>query len=94
MITTPGSTGTWRGRYQTADGAWKWVETVNHLDDSDSPTVITTMTRVAAERASVEEELRAFLSTRYYMLVKLFRGPGFLIFSIEIAMENYNLNLN
>ena len=59
MITTPGSTGTWRGRYQTADGLWKWVETVNRLEDSDNPTVVTSMTRVAAERASVAEELRA-----------------------------------
>jgi diguanylate cyclase (GGDEF)-like protein/PAS domain S-box-containing protein len=59
MITSPGSTRVWRGRYQTADGLWKWVQTVNSLEDSDNPIVVSLMTPVTVEQASVEEELRA-----------------------------------
>src|ERR1700730_5134766 len=29
MIRSPGMTRVWRGRYQGADGTWKWVESVN-----------------------------------------------------------------
>jgi diguanylate cyclase (GGDEF)-like protein/PAS domain S-box-containing protein len=59
MITTPGMARVWRGRYQTADGAWKWVESVNRLKDSDDPVVSSSMTPVTVEQSSVEEELRA-----------------------------------
>jgi diguanylate cyclase (GGDEF)-like protein/PAS domain S-box-containing protein len=59
MVTSPGLTRVWRGRYQTAYGAWTWVETVNRLDDSDDPVVVTEMTRVTVQQVSVEEELRA-----------------------------------
>lgn len=61
MLSAPGDTNVWRGRYQGADGTWKWVETVNvnHLNDAEHPVVDSTMTLVAGEQASVEEELRA-----------------------------------
>jgi diguanylate cyclase (GGDEF)-like protein/PAS domain S-box-containing protein len=59
MITSPGTTRVWRGRYQTADGEWAWVETVNQLEDSDDPIVSTSMRRVSVEQAGVEDELRA-----------------------------------
>lgn len=59
MITAPGTARVWRGRYRTAGGTWAWVETVNRLDESDDPVVSTSMTRVAVEQASMEEELRA-----------------------------------
>jgi diguanylate cyclase (GGDEF)-like protein/PAS domain S-box-containing protein len=59
MITSPGTTHVWRGRYQAVDGAWSWVETVNRLDDSEEPVVASSMTRVTVEQAGMEEELRA-----------------------------------
>src|SRR5271165_6183205 len=33
MISSPGTTRAWRGRYQAVDGTWTWVETMNHLED-------------------------------------------------------------
>src|ERR1700682_6285117 len=59
MIYSTGSSRVWRGRYQTADGLWKWVQTVNCLEDSDHPVVVSLMTPVTVEQAGVEEELRA-----------------------------------
>jgi len=59
MISLPGTPRVWRGRYQAADGSWIWIETINRLEESDNPTVFTSMTRVTVEQASVEEELRA-----------------------------------
>jgi diguanylate cyclase (GGDEF)-like protein len=61
MLTAPGDTRVWRGRYQGADGSWKWVETVNvnRLDDPHEPVVSSTMTLVTVEQVSLEEELRA-----------------------------------
>src|ERR1700722_1260034 len=29
MINTPGSTRTWRGRYRTIEGNWRWIEATN-----------------------------------------------------------------
>ena len=60
MLNSPGDPRVWRGRYQGADGTWKWVETVNvnRLDDSDAPFVFSTMTRIAVDQVSAEEELR------------------------------------
>ncbi|MGO9560337.1 MAG: diguanylate cyclase [Acidimicrobiales bacterium] len=58
MITSPGTTQEWRGRYRTADGSWRWVETVNRMD-LDVPFVSSTFTTVTIEQASVEDELRA-----------------------------------
>jgi diguanylate cyclase (GGDEF)-like protein/PAS domain S-box-containing protein len=61
MLTAPGDTRVWRGRYQGADGSWKWVETVNvnRLDDPHEPVVSSTMTLVTGEQVGLEEELRA-----------------------------------
>lgn len=60
MITEPGSTRVWRGRYRAADGSWNWVETVNenHLEDTEE-VVRTLMTRVTHEQVGIEEDLRA-----------------------------------
>ena len=59
MIIEPGSIRTWRGRYRTADGSWKWVETVNenHLDDPEQ-VVRSSMTLASVEQVGIEEELR------------------------------------
>jgi diguanylate cyclase (GGDEF)-like protein/PAS domain S-box-containing protein len=61
MLSAPGDPRVWRGRYQGADGTWKWVETVNvnRLDDPNAPFVFSTMTRIAVDQVSAEEELRA-----------------------------------
>jgi diguanylate cyclase (GGDEF)-like protein len=59
MIASPGSSLTSRRRYRSASGTWKWVETVNRLDETDDDVVDTTMTEVSVELASVEEELHA-----------------------------------
>jgi diguanylate cyclase (GGDEF)-like protein/PAS domain S-box-containing protein len=61
MLNAPGETRVWRGRYQGADGTWKWVESVNlnRLNDPDNPVVYSTMTLVSAEQVGFEEELRA-----------------------------------
>jgi diguanylate cyclase (GGDEF)-like protein/PAS domain S-box-containing protein len=58
MITSPGETHTWRGRYQSAEGRWVWVEVVNRCE-VDGQTIHTTMERVSVEQVGVEEELRA-----------------------------------
>jgi len=60
MLSAPGDTRVWRGRYQSADGAWKWVETVNvnQLDDPGNPVVASTMTLISVDQVGVEEELR------------------------------------
>ncbi len=59
MITTPGCTGIWRGRYKTRKGSWRWVETENRFDDGDVPRVITSMKEVRPDEASLEEQLLA-----------------------------------
>ncbi len=59
MITSPGTPWAWLGRYQAADGTWRWVQTINRLEAADNPVVSTAMTRVTVEKASMEEELRA-----------------------------------
>jgi diguanylate cyclase (GGDEF)-like protein/PAS domain S-box-containing protein len=61
MVSVPGSTRTWRGRYQSADGSWCWVESVNsnHLDDVDNPVILTVIRRITVVQTSVEEELRS-----------------------------------
>jgi len=59
MITTPGVTRIWRGRYQTVHGGWQWLESTNRLEDTDNPRVITSMRRVDEQGVSVEEQLRA-----------------------------------
>jgi diguanylate cyclase (GGDEF)-like protein/PAS domain S-box-containing protein len=59
MITSPGSPGIWRGRYRTAEGAWRWVETENHFHDGDDPRVVSSMAEVSPEQASLEEQFNA-----------------------------------
>lgn len=59
MITSPGRPGIWRGRYKTAEGTWKWVETENHFQEGDDPKVISSMTEVSPEQASLEEQFNA-----------------------------------
>src|SRR5947209_3244804 len=56
MITKPGVTHVWRGRYRTADGSWRWVETLNVSDGAEQPTVVTTMKAVAHDEVTAEEE--------------------------------------
>lgn len=59
MITSPGRTGIWRGRYKTAQGYWRWVETENRFDEADGTKVITSMREVSPEQASLEEQFLA-----------------------------------
>jgi diguanylate cyclase (GGDEF)-like protein/PAS domain S-box-containing protein len=59
MITSPGRAGIWRGRYKTAKGAWRWVETENQFQDGDVPEVITSMKVVSPDEASLEEQFQA-----------------------------------
>lgn len=59
MITSPGLTGMWRGRYKTAEGSWKWVETENRVHDGDVAEVITSMQEVSPDEASLEEQFQA-----------------------------------
>jgi len=80
MVTTPGTTGYWRGRYQRADGNWQWVETTNRLDP-DGLVVYTSMTGVTVEEVSIEEELR----TRTQMLSRLSDALPVGLFEIDTA---------
>ena len=60
MITEPGASMVWRGRYRAADGSWMWVETVNEYDVQGGEEVVRTeMKRVTVEQVGIEEELRA-----------------------------------
>ena len=61
MATVAGASRVWRGRYQSADGAWRWVETTNanRLDDSTNPAVLTSMMAVTVDQVGAEEALRA-----------------------------------
>jgi len=59
MITSPGRRGIWRGRYKTAQGSWRWVETENSFHDGDDPKVISSMREVSPEQASLEEQFLA-----------------------------------
>ncbi len=83
MIGAPGSVRTWRGRYQSSDGGWRWVETVNEnrLDDPVRPVVVSSITRVTAQQAGVEEELRA----RKQLLSRLADALPVGIFQIDAA---------
>jgi diguanylate cyclase (GGDEF)-like protein/PAS domain S-box-containing protein len=61
MIGTPGSTRTFRGRYRTADGGWRWIdcENTNFLDDPDNPHVFTLIRPAEAGELSLAEQIRA-----------------------------------
>jgi diguanylate cyclase (GGDEF)-like protein/PAS domain S-box-containing protein len=60
MLSEPGCTRTWRGRYRSGGGAWQWIESTNtnHLDDDD-PRVVSSIIRVTVDEVTMEEELRA-----------------------------------
>jgi diguanylate cyclase (GGDEF)-like protein len=85
MIAAPGSTQTWRGRYQGADGGWKWVESVNvnHLEDEDDPLVLTSMTLITVDQVSSEEELRA----RKQLLTRLSDALPLGVFEIDASRQ-------
>ena len=61
MMDAPGSTHTWRGRFRTADGGWRWIEAqnTNRLDDPDDPGIFTVIRPSEADSLDLEEELRA-----------------------------------
>lgn len=61
MIGAPGSTRTFRGRYRTADGGWRWLdcENTNNLDDPDDPHVYTVFRPAEAGELSLAEQIRA-----------------------------------
>jgi diguanylate cyclase (GGDEF)-like protein/PAS domain S-box-containing protein len=59
MLTSPGLTGMWRGRYKTAKGSWKWVETENRVREDDDPPVLTCMREVSPAEATLEEQFQA-----------------------------------
>jgi diguanylate cyclase (GGDEF)-like protein/PAS domain S-box-containing protein len=82
MLTKPGSTGTFRGRYRTADGSWRWIEVVNqnHLEEPDAR-VITTITPIEVHEVTVAEELRA----RKQMLALLADALPVGIFQFDLA---------
>jgi diguanylate cyclase (GGDEF)-like protein/PAS domain S-box-containing protein len=60
MLSEPGCTRSWRGRYRSGDGSWLWIESTNtnHLDDHD-PRVVSSIIRVTVDEVTIEEELRA-----------------------------------
>ncbi len=58
MITEPGHTGIWRGRYRTGNSTWKWVETENRYHEGDVPTVVTSMREVSPDQVSFEERFQ------------------------------------
>ena len=61
MINTPGATRTFRGRYRTADGAWRWIdcENTNRLDDPENPHVFTVIRPADASEHGLQEQIRA-----------------------------------
>lgn len=60
MLEQPGGSTTWRGRYRTAAGDWRWVmcTNTNHLSDPDEPRVVTVMAPVDVVVDDIAEELR------------------------------------
>ena len=61
MINTPGATRTFRGRYRTADGGWRWIdcENTNFLDDPDNPHIFTVIRPAEASEQGLQEQIRA-----------------------------------
>lgn len=59
MLSEHGMVRTWRGRYRTAAGAWRWVESLNENRLEDRGVVAGTMVPASGVEVSVAEELRA-----------------------------------
>jgi diguanylate cyclase (GGDEF)-like protein/PAS domain S-box-containing protein len=93
MITSPGVTGMWRGRYKTANGSWKWVETENRFHDGDDPQVVTSMKAVSAAEATLEEQFQA----REQLLNQLSDALPVGVFQVDlygrITLTNQSLHL-
>jgi diguanylate cyclase (GGDEF)-like protein/PAS domain S-box-containing protein len=93
MIMSPGSTRIWRGRYKTAQGSWKWVETENQAGDGDPPIVVSSMRAVDAQAANLEERLQA----REHLLAQLSDALPVGVFQVDldghVTLTNQNLHL-
>ncbi len=93
MITSPGRTGIWRGRYKTAAGSWKWVETENRFDDGDDSEVISFMKEVGPDEVSLEEQFQA----REQLLTQLSDALPVGVFQVDldgrITLTNNSLHL-
>lgn len=93
MITSPGCTGIWRGRYKTAKGSWKWIETENRMDDGDDPQVTTSMKEVSPQEASLEERFQA----REQLLAQLSDALPVGVFQVDldgrVTLTNESLHL-
>ncbi len=81
MISVPGRSGIWRGRYKTKQGPWKWVETENRLDDGDVPQVLSSMREVDPHEASLEEQFQA----REQLLAQLSDALPVGVFQVDLA---------
>ena len=82
MLNAPGDTRVWRGRYQAADGTWRWVESINRnkLDDPDDPVVVSVLTLISVDEICIEEELR----TRQQLLSRLSDALPVGLFQIDL----------
>jgi len=93
MITSPGLTGIWRGRYKTAHGSWKWVETKNQVHDGEVAEVMSSMKEVSPEEASLEEQFQA----REQLLNQLSDALPVGVFQVDlderITLTNKSLHL-
>jgi diguanylate cyclase (GGDEF)-like protein/PAS domain S-box-containing protein len=93
MIMSPGSTRIWRGRYKTAQGSWKWVETENRAQDGDTPIILSSMKAVGPEDSSLEERLQA----REHLLTQLSDALPVGVFQVDLAghvtLTNQNFHL-
>ena len=93
MITTPGRTGIWRGRYQTANGSWRWVETENRFEDGDVQKVVSSIKEVSPEEASLEEQFLA----REQLLTQLSDALPVGVFQVDldghVTFTNKSLHL-
>ena len=94
MIKNPGATRTWRGRYKTAQGSWKWVETENRCRDGEiAPVVVSSMKAVGPEASSLEEQLQA----REHLLTQLSDALPVGVFQVDlegqVTLTNQNFHL-
>lgn len=93
MITSPDRRGIWRGRYKTATGGWKWVETENRFDDGDDLRVVTSMKEVSHHEATLEEQFQA----REHLLNQLSDALPVGVFQVDldgrITLTNQSFHL-